>query len=172
MLSFGIEVNCVKKSLTLALVFLVTITTISVQAIETIDVIGNGSGMSGLDYEQYMSNLSTASQLRSLYEGLALAASAAAKEAAEKEKSEEQKAKNEREKCEALAVVKNQQCLRDAVGYKAFNNKPCQALQATVGNMPYGNPAGACYSRVLDQYDIFVANCGLFHSTNMLACIK
>ncbi len=141
-------------------------------AYEEVIVVGTPAGGWGLEYDRYLNNQATADQLRSLYESMAKRAAAEAYAAAQKQSYEDQKLKTEREKCEALAAVKDAQCLRDAQSYRNKQEEPCIYLQATVGNMPHANPAGACFARVLGQYDLFVKNCALFNATNMLACIK
>lgn len=161
-----------KQILGIALTASTVLAPVSVFAIEEVHVTGTPGDGWGLEYDRYLSAQMTADQLRALYEAMAARAAAEALAAAQKAKSEEERIKTERELCEARAVTKHRLCLRDAVAYKAEQNKPCHMLQATVGNMPYANPAGACYARVLDQYDLFKENCELFHATNMYACIK
>lgn len=166
------KLNVKKQILGIALTASTVLASLSVFALEEVQVTGTPGDGWGLEYHRYLSNQITADQLRALYEAMAARAAAEALAAAQKAKSEEERIKTEREQCEARAVTKNMLCLRDSVSYKSEQNKPCHILQATVGNIPHANPAGACYARVLDQYDLFKANCELFHATNMYACIK
>lgn len=159
------------KSLFLTISFLMSFVSISAHSVEEVTVLGEPGGF-GFDYERYLPNTITANQLRSLYDSIAQRAIAEALAAAERAKSEDERKKTEREKCERRADEKHKLCLSDAVGYKAHHNEPCHYLQQTVGNMPMGNPAGACYGRVIDQYDLFVANCNQFLSTNRSLCIQ
>lgn len=159
------------KSLCLTIPFLMSFASIGAHSVEEVTVLGDPGGF-GFDYERYLSNTITANQLRSLYDAIAQKALAEALAAAERAKSEDERKKTEREKCEAVAVEKHRFCIVDAKRYKAHHNEPCSYLQSTVGNMPMGNPAGACYARVMDQFDIFVANCDLFLATNKSLCIK
>jgi hypothetical protein len=159
------------KSLCLTIPFLMSFASIGAHSVEEVTVLGTPGGY-GYDYERYLPNTITANQLRSLYDAIAQQALAEALAAAERAKSEDERKKTEREKCEAQVEIKHMHCLNDAADYKAYHNKPCYYLESTVGNMPMGNPAGACYARVMDQFDIFVSNCNLFRATNRSLCIK
>lgn len=125
--------------------------------------------MTGLEYMTYLNNQATAEQLRALYQGLV--AEALAKAAAAK-KTEEEKKQDAYLRCVSITKISHTSCLSSAASYKATQNKPCHYLAATVGNMPHANPAGACYGRVIDQFDLYVANCNLFNAIAEAECAK
>lgn len=63
-------------------------------------------------------------------------------------------------------------CMGDAARYKQDQNKACHYLASAVGNIPHANPAGACYGRVTDAYDVMVSNCNIARSYSRATCIK
>jgi hypothetical protein len=143
---------------------------ITTYAIEEVYVPGTRPGeMTGLEYMTYLNNQATAEQLRALYQGLV--AEALAKAAAAKKTEEEMKQDTYR-RCMDTAEISHKHCLSNAASYKATHNQPCNYLASTVGNMPYANPTAACYTRVLDQFDLYVANCNLFDAIARADCAK
>jgi hypothetical protein len=135
----------------------------SAYAVEEVVITGvRPDQMTGLEFQEYLDNQATANQLRALAQYLA---DAFAKASAEKSKSEQ-----ETSQCLRASKIDYQVCLNGAVSYKVKYNGPCHYLKSTVGNIPYGDPAGACYARVLDQFDLYVSNCDLKHAINEARC--
>lgn len=170
MLPLGQKTTQIKLSLHIIIVWISIATSINTYAIEEVYVPGTKPGhMTGLEYLTYLNNQSTAAQLKSLYEGLM--AEAIAKAAAAK-KTEEEKKQDEYKRCLSITKISHMSCLSSAASYKATHNKPCNYLASAVGNIPYANPVGACYQRVLDQFDLYVANCNLFNAIAEADCAK
>jgi hypothetical protein len=170
MLNLGLKTFPAKKIASLTLVA-ICMPMPNTYAIEEVYVPGTRpNDMNGLDWQDYLDNQATASQLRALYEGMQ--AEAKAREAAARQKAEDDLKRAEQEKCERRAAVNHEICLGDAAQYKQIHNEPCRMLQATVGNIPYANPTGACFGRVQDAYDLFVSNCNLFNAIAELDCLK
>lgn len=142
------------------------------EPVPTVYVFGERPGWyTGFDLTLWISNETTMQQMRSLYEGMAIERAAAAKLAAEKLLSQDEQDKLKRERCERTAEAKQATCLRMAAEYKDHNNGPCRIMQSAIGNVPYGNPVGACFGRVQDQFDVYVATCNETRATNMLGCL-
>lgn len=170
MLHFGLKTSHLKRPIQIFIASITMITPISLYAVEEVYVPGTKPGfLTGLEYLTYMNNYSTADQLRALYEGLALEALA---KAAMAKKTEEEKKQDLYQRCMNTAKISHMSCLSSAASYKVEQNKPCHFLSATVGNMPHANPAGACYGRVIDQFDLYVANCNLFNAIAEADCAK
>lgn len=127
-------------------------------SVEIVMVYGHGAA----DPKERLDNLESSAA----YVALAELLKAQAEERAAAEKDAYNKTK-----CERKADFGHELCLSDVNWWKGEANKPCYFLQATVGNVPHADPAGACYKRVEDQVDVLKSSCGVRRSQDLLYCL-